>query len=41
MNRTFLAVQLTFEDGDLMPQREDFGVVVSLLIGSSRSNASA
>jgi hypothetical protein len=28
MNRTFLAVQLTFEDGDLMPQREDFGVFV-------------
>jgi hypothetical protein len=28
MNRTILAVQLTFEDGDLMPQREDFGVFV-------------
>ncbi len=36
-----LAVQVPFEDGDLVPEREDFGVLVRSLIASSRSSARA
>jgi hypothetical protein len=36
---SLLAVQLPFENRDLVPEREDFGVHVTSLIGSSRSSA--
>jgi hypothetical protein len=40
VNRTFLAVQVPFEDRDLMPERQDLSVLVSVFIGSSCSSAS-
>jgi hypothetical protein len=33
--------QLTFKNGDLMPQRQDLHVLFRSLIGSRRSNANA
>jgi hypothetical protein len=36
-----LAVQVPFEDRDLVPEREDFGVLSRSLIGSSRNSARA
>lgn len=36
-----LAVQVPFEDRDLVPEREDFGILSRSPIGSSRSSARA